>query len=167
MYHIEPTFYNSFDSSTNMINMIKSDKYSDTLFIFNDNIYQYGADNFISGGGNACLRPYKINSTFSIPDNYKRSWGIPTGPNFNELTDEIKEIIDYAINDIKDILKSGKFTRVIYSGETKDNQPNGIPSGRKTHNNHDFIGTSIFICDDDVKEYIVDSMYNLIDNLNK
>jgi hypothetical protein len=80
--------------------MIEQDRYKDALFIFNDNEGQYKEhrDNpgdltgpgCQPGGGNAVIRPYQC----STPP---RAAGIPTGPNYDHVTPDVKHTIDDAI----------------------------------------------------------------------
>ena len=48
------------------------------------------------GGGNAIIRPYQCKTP-------PRAAGIPTGPNYDSLTPEVKQIIDEAIATITSI----------------------------------------------------------------
>jgi hypothetical protein len=73
--------------------MITQDHYEDALFVFNDNEAQYKAHRdrptdlagagYAPGGGNAIIRPYQCKTP-------PRAVGIPTGPNCDSLTPEVK-----------------------------------------------------------------------------
>jgi hypothetical protein len=96
--------------------MIEQDQYKDALFIFNDNEGQYKThrdnpadpEGCAPGGGNAVIRPYQCRTP-------PRSAGIPTGPNYDSLTPEIKEIIDDAIAAVKYIAAREGYLRIFYS----------------------------------------------------
>jgi len=123
--------------------MIKQSEYSDVLFIYNDDIEN--KESYRKGNGNAVIRPYnKYNPNIIKP----RSAGIPTGSlkkgGFKKLDTQTKQIIDYAIQIIKDLIIKYNYKKVIYSGEK-----NGI------------IGSKIFEINDDVKKYITQQIINL------
>jgi hypothetical protein len=128
--------------------MITEDHYEDALFVFNDNEAQYKAHRdrptdlagagCAPGGGNAIIRPYQCKTP-------PRAAGIPTGPNYDSLTPEVKQIIDEAIATIKSIAVREPYKRIIYSAAN----PNGD------------LGTSIFHVGNDVNEYIVSRLKSL------
>lgn len=77
-----------------------------TLYLFNDNVMQFrrsyddATRSFIpleslSGGGNAIIRPYQVDN---------KAMGVPTGPNWTSLTDDVKKTIDDAFERIADRL---------------------------------------------------------------
>ena len=85
----------------------KNIDYDDSLHIFNDNLYQWDTRSTAAGGGNACIRPYRI---------YQKSIGIPTGScsggfqNLSELfhtrgaLHNVPSIIDSAIAEIVEVI---------------------------------------------------------------
>jgi hypothetical protein len=120
--------------------MIVQEKYRDVLFVFNDNEYQYKAhrdnpqakEGCSAGGGNAVIRPFQC----LIPP---RAAGVPTGPDYQSLTPEVKKIIDEAVNTIKNVAIREHYRRIMYSAE----------------NSNGDLGTGIFNVGEDVKNYIV------------
>ena len=127
--------------------MINQKEYKDVLFIFNDNEEDFLSESCIKGAGNAVIRPYKCKDP-------PRAAGIPTGfykkgsinKGYDELTDEVKEIIDVSFEKIEELLSTGNYKRVIYSGTKND------------------LGTSIFKVGDDVRKYIIKRLY-MLENL--
>jgi hypothetical protein len=123
--------------------MITQDHYEDALFVFNDNEAQYKAHRdrptdlagagSAPGGGNAIIRPYQCKTP-------PRAVGIPTGPNCDSLTPEVKN---------------------------SSTRPS--PCGERTSQTHIYsaanangdLGTSIFHVGNDVKEYIVSRLKSL------
>ena len=127
--------------------MIDRKEYDDALFIFNDNYEAFVSNSKKAGGGNAVIRPYKYK-------NLPRAAGIPTGHwdgkskkgiGFSVLDIETKKIIDESLNVIKNLLDTGRYSRVFYSGK-KDGT----------------LGTKIFVVGDDVKDYIVSALQKLV-----
>ena len=123
--------------------MIKQSEYSNVLFIYNDDIEN--KESFKNGKGNAIIRPFnKYNPEIVKP----RSAGIPTGSlklgGFKELNDKTKQIIDNAIQIIKDIILKYNYNTVMYSGKKGGT-----------------IGSNIFKIDEEVKEYITQNIKNL------
>jgi len=125
--------------------MINEEKYSNSLFIFNDNISHHHTN--IKGGGNAIIRPFNKYGKGGII----RSSGIPTckyiprkiSKRFSILSEifynkSAKEYIDESIEEIKNILKNNK---------SEDNN---------------LIGDKIFNIGLDVKKYITEKIYELI-----
>ncbi len=111
-------------------------EYSNSLFIFNDNTEYHDTNR--KGAGNAIMRKYnKYNEDLEKPI----SAGIPTGTledgGFDELTQEIKKIIDDSFEEIKELIKKYKYEEVIYSSDKDGN-----------------LGTSIFEVNKDVINYI-------------
>jgi DNA ligase (NAD+) len=111
-----------------------------TLYIFNDNVSSHKLAT--KGKGNAVIRPYNKYGKGKII----RSAGISTGYNtkggFDSLNPEVKKIIDSEIDEIYELLDTGKYDTIKYSG-TKDGS----------------LGTNIFIVHDDVKRYIVENLH--------
>lgn len=105
--------------------MINQPEYTNTLFIFNDDVesrYKYKR-----GGGNACIRPYnQYNPNITKP----HSVGIPTGTlkdgGFQTLDKDTATYIDNAINNIIELVKKYKYDRIIYSVDKKGNFATGI-----------------------------------------
>lgn len=119
--------------------MITQPEYAKTFFIFNDNVSQFQMHqdhpNNLSGcsigGGNAIIRPYQCKTP-------PQAGGIPTGPSFSGLTPDVKQMIDVAIQAIKNGIQAGDYNSVAYSS-----------------NGHGGLGTSIFKVPEAVKTYIV------------
>ena len=120
---------------------IKSDKYDDALFLFNDDEKRRKWKR--AGAGNAVIRKY---NKYAQPDK-PRSHGIVTGneDGYTELTDKAKKAIDESISEAREIIKKYNYKKVYYSAKT----PNGM------------IGTSIFKVGDDVISYITDQIRKL------
>jgi hypothetical protein len=122
---------------------IKSGLYEDSLFIFNDN--EENNKHKRAGKGNAVIRKY---NKYALPDR-PRSVGIITGTlengGYNNLTKEVKDIIDKNIEEIKDIIRKHGYKKVYYSAESD----NGL------------LGTSIFKVDDSVIKYITRQIHSL------
>jgi hypothetical protein len=153
--------------------MITNDKAKHCLFIFNDNIKDYKSVN--AGGGNASIRPYKIQN---------KSWGIPTGistkgKGFTDLDTTLYDenekkgteptkfksaryYIDKAIDDIKNVISKRKensnfVNEILYSSERS--KINIKINGRDTTVSN--LGSKIFTINEDVKKYILEKLYNL------
>lgn len=130
--------------------MIKDDEYENSLFIFNDNVQDHCTNR--KGAGNAVIRPY---NKYGLE--YPRSAGIPTGyrrernGGFKTLTPEVKEIIDSAIQEIRELAAEHGYDTIYFSADP--------PVGK----NRPLLGTRIFIIGDDVKQYITDQIYSLGD----
>jgi len=138
-----PNVYKGFNKEGDFDWMLDQEEYSDILFIFNDNEEYH--DTNCRGAGNAVIRKYnKYNTKIPVP----RSAGIPTGTledgGYQELNDHVKEQVDSAIEEIKEIIKKYSYTKVCYSAE-KD----GI------------LGTGIFSVNRDVLIYITDKIKEL------
>src|SRR5829696_7584155 len=97
--------------------MIERPEDADALFIFNDNDEQFRAfvndstpatDGCQDGGGNAAIRHYRCVDP-------PRAAGIPTGPDYLELTDAVRRVIDEALGVVKELLASGRYRRVFSS----------------------------------------------------
>lgn len=166
---ILPVIYKRGNPDGDFSLMINSPKYRDTLFLYNDNEEQFLAHiSYIDagrpqyshsrlacsiGGGNAAIRPYQC---YPVP----RAFGIPTGQssrnfprdhrNPDELSgysslEESKEYIDKSFEYIARLIRTGRYKRVAYSANT-----DGYT-----------LGTSIFTVSFEVKEYIIESIYDL------
>ena len=125
--------------------MIKSGKYENSLFIFNDNEKHHTT--FKEGGGNAIIRKY---NKFALPDK-PRSAGIVTGQlpimngGYKSFSNETKIKIDMCIDEIKKIITENKYQQIFYSAD----EENGL------------LGTSIFKVNEDVIKYITNQIKNL------
>ena len=122
--------------------MIKSGKYPNSLFIFNDNEEEHNSCKV--GGGNAVIRQFNKYSKGNVC-----SAGISTGNRFgnggySSLTDETKCTIDKCFEEIKELLATGQYSTVYYSADS---------SG--------LLGMSIFNIDISVREYITDNLLAL------
>jgi len=152
---IIPSIFEKSDTNGDFEYMILNKKYEgNPLFIFNDNCSDYTS--FYPGGGNAVVRQFKVTNT-KINSEYRRTWGIPTGEcggfkSLDEIVDNVtaKEIIDFAITDIKTILLKNNFDTIYYSADKKDKE-----SKRPR------LGVSIFRPDITVLDYITEQIYTL------
>ncbi len=130
--------------------MIERDEFADTLFIFNDNEEQFrafrsvprGASGCSAGDGNAVIRPYRcVDPPCAV--------GVPTGAHgqgYPELTPDARDVIDEALGVIDELLRTGRYERVIYSAAAGGE-----------------LGTGIFDVGADVKAYIVDGLQRMVD----
>lgn len=118
------------------------DEVDRTLFIFNDNWTDHYSKK--QGGGNACVRPYNPQSGLKIP----KSFGIPTGHSTNGYRSlaEGQQMIDIALTELSDLIKTGNYDRIVYSIDNYDNP---------------LIGRGIFVIGEDVKEYITQEIIKL------
>ena len=86
--------------------MIQQPQFARSLFVFNDNESQFLAfhegepSGLSAGGGNAIIRPYQESKP-------QRAAGVPTGDHggYSELSPQIKQTIDRAIEYIKDYIR--------------------------------------------------------------
>ena len=121
---------------------IKSGKFEDSLFLFNDD--EDRNHHKKAGKGNAIIRKY---NKYAIPDR-PRAVGIVTGKDgkgYTSLTDDVKKSIDSTIKEAKEIIRKFGYTKVYYSADTE----NGL------------LGTSIFKVDKKVLEYITKKIKSL------
>lgn len=130
--------------------MIQQPEFQDALFIFNDNEEQFlehqrnpnSAFGCAPGGGNAVIRPYQCQS--SPP----RASGIPTGKQgsgYSNLTPEVQQVINLAIQGIVKLLETGRYQRAFYSAANDQGE----------------LGTGIFQVSSDVKDYITQQLKSL------
>ncbi len=124
--------------------MINQDKYKDCLFLFNDNLEHHFSNR--RGAGNAIIRYYNpYNSKLIKP----QSFGIPTGSlsngGFDELTLEIKFILDKCFEHLKSILQKYNYKKIYFSKDKEKNK----------------LGTSIFIVNQEVIDYITKKIFDL------
>lgn len=99
--------------------MIDHPPYDTTLLVFNDNVMDM-LTSCDAGRGNACIRPHAWPRKRK---RYARSFGIPTGwskacGGFQELTDEVKEIIDLSVERLHSQMRVMEAKEVIYSSDT-------------------------------------------------
>ena len=126
--------------------MIEQPEFARSLFIFNDNETQFkdfhhGRPSGLSeGGGNAIIRPFQGTKP-------QRAAGIPTGVcrGYSELSPQVCQTIDRAIQYIRELLQSGDYEEVVFSYDSKD----------------DTLGTGTFKPHASVKKYIYDCLMNL------
>ena len=121
--------------------MIRSGKYENALFIYNDDEMRQHWKK--AGQGNAVIRKYNKHA-LGIP----RSAGIVTGTGSNgysHLNPAIKHKIDECIDDVSLICRKYNYSVVYYSAES--------PNGR--------LGTSIFTVNPDVLDYITKRLHSL------
>jgi hypothetical protein len=123
--------------------MIQQKNYQNSLFIFNDNEEHHMS--MRRGAGNAVIRPYnRHNPTIINP----LSSGIPTGTmlrgGYNFLTSENQKVIDDAIDEIIELIKSHNYDSIYYSVG-----PDNV------------LGTGLFKVDKSVIEYIDKKIHEL------
>jgi hypothetical protein len=120
--------------------MIRSGKYEDALFIFNDD--EFSQQSKRAGGGNAIIRKY---NRYAL--DRPRSAGIVTGSSngYSSLTENVKQKIDGCFDTIRELCKVYGYTKIYYSAST----PNGL------------LGTSIFVVGADVLDYITTGLHEL------
>ena len=125
--------------------MSQQNKYSNSLFIFNDNEEHHNTS--FSGGGNAIMRMFNKYSTLNIP----LSAGIPTGTlhsgGYGKFTPEVKKTIDDAFEEIVELIKIYNYHTIYFSSEL---------DGK--------LGTSIFNVNLKVIDYITLKIYKLSSN---
>lgn len=126
--------------------MINSDKYQDTLFLYNDDI-ENRTSSLVTKytKGNAIIRKYNsFNNNLIKP----RSAGIVTGSlktkGFTTLDKKNIDLIDQSFSLIEFIIKEHKYHKVIFSGD-KNN----------------FIGSNIFNLNHEIKIYITQKIWDL------
>ncbi len=94
--------------------MCKQKMFNNCLFIFNDNEEHHNSNK--SGMGNAVVRKYnKFNEKLNKP----LSAGIPTGTlkngGYQELDKNTKQVINGAVDEIKELLNKNKYDGIFYS----------------------------------------------------
>ena len=129
--------------------MIDQDTYGDSLFLFNENVESLYNGYQRRGKGNAVIRPYrycKPSKALPIPTGYiginKEGWR----GGFRKLDLNTKTHIDFAFDLIKDRLQDGDVNRVFYS----------------SNGSNERLGTSIFRVNEDVIDYIMVKLDQLI-----
>jgi hypothetical protein len=121
--------------------MIRSGKYNDALFIYNDDEMRQHWKK--AGTGNAVIRKYNryaLDRPFSA--------GVVTGPSssgYSKLTVEVRQRIDGCFSVIRELCKKHGYKTIYYSASTL----NGL------------LGTSIFVVGEDVLQYITDNLHGL------
>jgi hypothetical protein len=127
--------------------MVKRPEFNDVLFIFNDDLFSHDRDH--CGAGNAVMRPYNRYGRYK---KHPRSAGISTGAHrgwkvtkMESNWGKAKANIDSEVNEIIDLLKTGKYGRVIYS------------CGKKDHK----IGAEIYKPSQDIINYITEKIHSL------
>jgi len=122
--------------------MSRQNKYSNSLFLFNDNEEHHNTS--FGGGGNAVMRMFNRYSTMDKP----LSAGIPTGTigsgGYDKFTPEIKKTIDDAFEEIIELIIAHNYSTIYFSSEV---------DGK--------LGTSIFAVNPKVIEYITSKIYKL------
>ena len=126
--------------------MIEQPQYARSLFVFNDNEAQFEdfhankPSGLRAGGGNAIIRPYQKGVQ-------PRAAGIPTGngSGYTQLNAHVLNVIDMAIDHIKNLLASGDYDEVIYSYNPDENT----------------LGSGIYDIDNSVRDYIFDALENM------
>ena len=124
--------------------MLELPEYRDALFVFNDNERQFkehlqhapASGICVAGGGNAKIRPWQCLADPQVA-------GVPTGDGggYASLTPHVHEVVEEAMEKIKDHLATGRFRRVFF---------NEAPDG--------LIATGIFKVDDAVRRHVTDSL---------
>lgn len=104
--------------------MRQQNKYSNSLFIFNDNEEQHKTS--FSGGGNAVMRMFNKHSIMNKP----LSAGIPTGTldygGYNKFTLEVKKTIDYTFEENIELIKIHNYSKIYFSSELDGKLGTGI-----------------------------------------
>lgn len=147
-----PLIYSGPNKYGDMKWMIQRPEYQDTLFIFNDNQQQFEAfqnwlktgkgrkDACTAGGGNAIIRLHQCEAK-------PRAVGVPTGilgvGGYQNLA-QAKPYIDYAFNYIKAVMNKYHPAKIAYSATANGD-----------------LATNIFSPSPEVKQYIVQQIYNL------
>jgi hypothetical protein len=125
--------------------MCQQNKYSNSLYIFNDNEEYHNTNS--KGAGNAVMRKFNRHSDYKIPF----SAGIPTGTlgegGYQKFTPEIKKVIDDSIEEIIELIKIYKYKTIYFSAEL---------DGK--------LGTSIFAVNPKVIKYITNRIFGLTQN---
>ena len=128
---------------------IKTKPEDKTLWIFNDN--EEERETSTKGEGNAIIRPYNKYSKYNPP----HSAGVTTGKKntlgYKDLHENSKKIIDEDLNIIKDLLATGNYKIVKYSGDKYGKLSNKI-----------FTELS-----EKVKKYIVDGLNEIVNSYNE
>jgi hypothetical protein len=124
--------------------MIHQPQYSNTLFLYNDDIENTA--NYSKGNGNAIVRPYnQHNLSLAKP----QSAGIPTGSKFaggfSQLDSATQKYIDDAIQNIRELIRIHDYDSIIYSMDK---------NGK--------LGTGMFRVDNDVVDYITKQIKTLV-----
>lgn len=122
--------------------MIKQPEFKNCLFIFNDNV-EYHMSNR-KGAGNAIIRQYNKHSNLEKPMSAGISTGTLSQGGFDELSEEVKTLIDDCINEIKELIVKYKYETVYFSADK---------NGK--------LGTSIFEVNKDVIDYITEKIMML------
>lgn len=122
--------------------MCNQEKYSNSLFIFNDNEECHYSNH--KGAGNAIMRIYNKHSKLDIP----KSAGIPTGTlqygGYTKFTPNVKMVIDNSFNEIIELIQKHKYKTIYFSSEL---------DGK--------LGTSIFQVNPTIITYITNKIYHL------
>lgn len=135
-----PVVYNPRDASTDFNNLIRYSRYSDALFLFNDNFQDRNCR--MPGGNSASIRPF----TFHNPP---RSMGISTGwsaseGGFQTLDEDVKQVILTCFETINLILlEHPHIKRVFYSCDASNKNSLGYAIFRPSSVVIDFITTKL------------------------
>ncbi len=168
---LTPIFFHKNGQSGDVLYELNLPENNNTLFIFNDNDTRlYG-----NGGNALLLREFDHFHQKSI--NNIRSAGIPTGNlnygGFQSLNDytisfmnnksglqiTAREIIDLAMIDILELLKTNKFNQVKYVGHSNYyGEWIDLPN---------VLGTGTFCIGNDVNEYIIQQLKQTVSDANK
>lgn len=118
-----------------------------SLYIYNDNLESFNSKSCKPGLGNACIRLWNKHNPKFRTKPYSAS--VVTGSfkhrGFSSLDKDTKNIIDTCFAEIRECIVAHNITEVWYSV----NDDSGI------------IGQSLFQINDDVREYITQSIHNL------
>jgi hypothetical protein len=121
---------------------IRTDREPRTLYVFNDNATDHATS--LRGGGNAAIRPF---NRYSHQPRPVRSAGVCTGDRgrgYSRLTPAVRARIDQDVQEIRELLATGAFDCVKYSGDGRGG-----------------LGTGIFRVGEAVKQHIVASLRDL------
>ena len=143
---VTPSEFKGEGQSGDFLWEIENNTHPGTLYIFNDNVQHHNTSK--TGGGSAAVRPFNKYSEMRPV----RSAGICTGSQGlgfllldQAIGDEtVREIIDSNVAEIKDLLRSGNYNQVKYSGDGRGD-----------------LGTGIFDVGWTVRQYIVKCIHEL------
>ena len=121
-FEVTPTSYVGKGKLGDFAWMQVQPEYANALFVFNDNEAQFEdfhanePNGLREGGGNAIIRPYQEGAQ-------PRAAGIPTGngSGYTQLDAHVLNVIDMAIEHIKNLLASGDYDELIYSYDPEEN----------------------------------------------
>ena len=122
------------DKNTDFVEMIangnkKGNVLNNSLFIYNENFSDYTTKSMRIGGGNAKIRPYRMDNGYNDKVKYSGAMGIPTGIGDLEhkCWGNMYNLIILSINNIVKILKKNEhIDKVFYSADNNQKDQIGI-----------------------------------------